>query len=85
MKENHSQEKPEIVGLIRVLPTFNFVITPQKMPDGRVHFNLEAEVGEYARALKAIADNTPIGARDALESIRQIRTVMFTVKQGGGA
>jgi len=85
MKETHSQEKPEIVGILRILPSFHFTITPQKMPDGRVSFSLEAEAGEYQRALKALSDNTPIGAKDALESIRQIRTLMFVTKQVGGA
>jgi|GEM_PF-5687166 len=81
--EIHVQEKPELVGILRKLPSFHFTITPQKMPDGRVSFNLEAETGEYRRALQALADNTPIGSRDVLESIRLIRTLMFTTKSAG--
>ncbi len=85
MKESHSTDKAEITGIIRILPSFHFSIIPQKMPDGRVSFNIEGETGEYQRALQAITDNVPVGSKDVLESIRQVRTMMFQTKQRGGA
>jgi hypothetical protein len=79
--ETHVFEDPQLVAFLS-LPSYHFKITPQKTPTGRVSFAVEGAAEEIEKALHDLTDNVPVGSRSLLESIKRVRTTMFTTKQG---
>ena len=74
---NTSLRRPAFLSL----PLYHFKITPQKTPTGRVAFAVEGAAAEMDKALRDLSDDMLIGSRSLLESIKRVRTLMFTTKQ----
>ena len=80
--ETHTFEDPQLVAFLS-LPLFNFTITPQLTPTGRVAFAVAGSQGDIDKALHSLMNDTPVGSRSLLEAIKKTRTKMFLAKQAG--
>jgi|WetSurSiteA1Bulk_404760.scaffolds.fasta_scaffold285779_2 hypothetical protein len=84
MKENEKEltiRDAITAGISKALsldPSLNLEVTPE-YTQKEVVFNLRGDVNEV---LQKIAENCPVGSRDALEAIKNCRSAIFLFKQG---
>jgi hypothetical protein len=81
MKKNAADEKEIIIRdaiIAGVTKTLGLEVSPQ-YDKTEVTFRIR---GDVDLALKKIADNVPVGARDVLEAIKSCRSAIFLFKQG---
>jgi hypothetical protein len=72
-------------GILKAVPAsypdIKLEVTPQHNTETRETTYLIR--GDVDEALQKISKNAPIGSRDALEAIKNMRSAIFLYKQGG--
>jgi len=70
-------------GII-TLPKYHLSVTTHQTFNNRIGLRIQGRPEDVQRALRDLRENAPVGSKDVIESIKRIRTLVFTAKQAGG-